>query len=82
MVGTTVPRKRDTMAQVRVNKIFGINGPAREILVLIAYKQNAHADVSSGARDLKFGTCFHLHPYFVRASSEGSGETEHLHSLA
>ena len=51
--------------------------PAYEILLLIAYAQkppsNANADVSSGARDLDFGLNFHLHPYFVYASSKGSG---------
>ena len=36
---------------------------------------NAHSDVSSRARGLNFGLSLHLHPYFVYASSEDSGET-------
>ena len=40
---------------------------------------NANADVSSEARDLNFDLSFHLHPYFVYASSEDSGEPAHIH---
>ena len=36
---------------------------------------NAHADITSGARDLNFDLSLHLHPYFVYASSKGSGES-------
>ena len=50
-------------------------------LVLIAYAQepplNAHAEVSSSARCLNFGLGLHLYPYFMYASSEGSGESVH-----
>ena len=61
-------------------------GPAPENLVLIPYAEtstlNTHADVSSGVRVLKFGLMLHLHPYFVYASSEGYGESVHMHRLA
>ena len=60
--------------------------PAHEILVLIAYAQmyliNAHSDVSSKVRGLSFVLSHHLHRYFVYASSEGSGESVHMHRLA
>ena len=36
---------------------------------------NAIADVSSGTN---FVMCLYLHPYFVHASSEGSGESAHI----
>ena len=61
--------------------------PAHENLVLIAYappttkkkqknkKKNAHADVSSLVKSLKFNLGLHLHPYFVHASSEGAFES-------
>ena len=56
-----------------------------EILVLIAHAQelplDAQFDVSSGARVLKFGTSLYIHTYFVYASSEGSGESVHVHRL-
>ena len=39
----------------------------------------AHAAVSSRARCLKFVLSLHLHPYFVFASSQGTGESVHLH---
>ena len=43
---------------------------------------NTHADVFSQANDLKFGLNGHLYPYFVYASSEGSGELVHMRRLA
>ena len=50
---------------------------------MIAYAQMYHiiarADVSSDARGIKFGLIFLLHPYFVYASIEGSGESAHMH---
>ena len=53
-----------------------------EVLVLIAYAQmpliNAHAEVSSKARDIHFVLSLHLQPYFVYAISEGSGESAHM----
>ena len=57
-----------------------------DILARIAYAQtpqlNAHAEVFSGARGLNFGLSLHLHPYFVYASSEGSGESAQARRLA
>ena len=59
---------------------------AHEILVTIAYAQmyliNAHSDVSNKAKGLSFVLSHHLQPYFVYASSEGSGESVHMHRLA
>ena len=43
---------------------------------------NTHADVSSEARDLNFGLSSHLHPYFVYVSSQGSGESGPMPTLA
>ena len=42
---------------------------------------NAHAHMPSEARFLHFRPSLPLHPYFVYASSEGSGESAHLHRL-
>ena len=60
--------------------------PAHEILVIIAYAQmyliNAHSGISIKARGLSFVLSHHLHPYFVYASSGGSGESVHMHRLA
>ena len=57
-------------------------GPVLEISFLIAYAQmpiiNDHVDVSSEARCLTFGLSLHLHPHFLYASSEGSGESARL----
>ena len=36
----------------------------------------------NGANGLVCGLSLHLHPYFVNVSSEGSGESVHLHWLA
>ena len=41
----------------------------------------ARADISSGAKGLYFGVTLHLHPYFVKASSEGSGVSGRMHRL-
>ena len=41
----------------------------------------AHADVSSRARGQIYGLSLHLYPYFVYASSEGSGESTHMLNL-
>ena len=38
----------------------------------------AHAEVSSEARGLNFCLSLHLHPYFMYASSEGSGGSAHM----
>ena len=42
---------------------------------VLLYSLNAHADISSEAGGLKFGLSLHPHPYFVYASSKGSGKT-------
>ena len=61
-------------------------GPAHEIWVLIAYAQmsliNVRANLSSGAKGPIFGMSLHLQPYFAYVSSEGSGESVHVHRLA
>ena len=50
--------------------------------VLIAYAKasliNTNAVEANKARGLNFGMGFHLHPYFVYASNEGSGEPAHM----
>ena len=55
--------------------------PGHEFLVIIAFARmpliNAITDVSCKARYLNFGLNFHLYPYFVHMSSEGSGEPVH-----
>ena len=56
------------------------HGLAHAILVLIAYAQNLplkfHADVFSRARgSLILCLSLYLDPYFMYASSEGSGES-------
>ena len=60
--------------------------PAQEILVRIAFAQMflivVHADVSSEARELNFDLSFHLHIYFLYASSEGFCESAHVRRLA
>ena len=38
----------------------------------------AHAEVSSEARGLNFCQSLHLHPYFMYASSAGSGGSAHM----
>ena len=45
-------------------------------------RAHANAGGPSGVRVLNFGLSIHLHPYFVCASSEDSGEPLHLHRLA
>ena len=40
---------------------------------------NVHADICSQARGIKFGLSIHLHPFFVHACIEGSGQ---IHVLA
>ena len=56
-----------------------INGFVHEILVFMSYVQKppvkALADMSNMANGLIFGLSLHRHPYFVRVSSEGSGNT-------
>ena len=39
---------------------------------------NIHADISRVANGLNFGLSLHLHPYFVYASREGTGESAHI----
>ena len=43
---------------------------------------NTHDDVFSKARGLNLGLSLHLQPVAVRASSKGSGESEHSCRLA
>ena len=43
---------------------------------------NTHTYVTSWVRYLTFNLGLHLHPYFVYACSEGSGESAHLRRLA
>ena len=61
-------------------------GPAQENLVPIAYAQvnhlDTHADLPRGTICLKMSLGLHLHPYFVYASSEGSGESARMRRLA
>ena len=56
-------------------------------LILIAHAQNhqminAHADVYSDDRSLLFCQILHPHSYFLHASNEGSGESEHMRRIA
>ena len=63
-----------------------MNEPVHEILVDNAHAQtpplNANAGVSSGIKVLNCDLSLHLHPYFVYASSERSGESAHMRRLA
>ena len=43
---------------------------------------NAYTDVSIGGSTLNFGSSLHLHPSFMYANSEGSGESAHMRGLA
>ena len=43
---------------------------------------NAHASLSSVAKCLNVGISCFLHPYFVYASSKGSGGSAHMSRLA
>ena len=60
------------------------------IVVVCFYQKIVHAnlsdkrpcDICSNARDPNFKPINHLHPYFVYASSEGSGESVQMHRLA
>ena len=60
--------------------VEAIIGLLHEISVLIAYAQmqliNAHAKL-----EFKTFLRLHLHPYFVLASSEGSGESAQMRRL-
>ena len=53
---------------------------AYAILEFTAYL-NVHSDIYSGVRDLYVGLSLHQHPYFVYASSLGSGKFARLHRL-
>ena len=54
-------------------------------MVLILYVQNhtlsCNANLSSGASDIRFDLSPPLLPYFVSASSKGSGETGQISCL-
>ena len=66
----------------RQNDYHSVYGTAHKILVLIEYVQKqpivAHAEVYREAVRLKLVWDFHLHLYFVNASSKDSGESAHL----
>ena len=55
------------------------------VLVIIAYAHKpsitSHSAISSRERSLNFSLSLHLHPYFVYANSEGSGESAHVRRL-
>ena len=61
-------------------------GQLMAILVLITCTQkpplNPYFEISSWARGLNCGQSLNLHPYFMYASSKGSGESAHLCRLA
>ena len=46
-------------------------------LVLIVFILYAHDDTSGGTRGVSCGASHHLHPYFEKESSKGSGESAH-----
>ena len=60
--------------------------PVHEISVLYHICENAflnaHAGVSSEVGGLNGGLSFYLHPHFVYASSEDSGESANMRRLA
>ena len=47
----------------------------------IAHTLMLEAVVSSEAKGINFGLVLHLRPYFVYASSEGSGKSAHMRRL-
>ena len=49
--------------------------------MMVRITLNMHAQLSSGDIYILFGLSLHLIPYFVHASSEGSGETAHMRWL-
>ena len=51
-------------------------------MTLVGYELNAHADISREVSNLNFGLGLHLHPYFVYATSQGSGQSLHMCRLA
>ena len=84
--------RKDKMGMATIDKLIyyasisSICGQAHGISVLIAYAQklplNAHTAICSGATFVIFGLSLHLRQYVVYASSEGSGESVHMHRLA
>ena len=64
-----VVRKRQELWNVSVEQV----PPKLDFM----HPLNAHADVSSRTKGLKFGWSLHIHPYFC----EGSGKTEQMHRL-
>ena len=60
--------------------------PAHEIMALFVlhklFSSNMHAQPSSGAKCLIFALTLRLLPYFMCATSEGSGETARMRRLA
>ena len=61
-------------------------GQFHKLSVFIEYEQmslvNADANVSREVRGVILGQNLHLHPYFVHASSEGSGKSANMCRLA
>ena len=55
--------------------------PVHEIMFITGIPQTCIYSLSSGARGIHFGKSLHPYPCFVCASSEGSGESAHMHSL-
>ena len=58
------------------------NGPAHEVGTYQKLFVMANDDVSRGAGGLNHGLILDLHPYFVYASSKGSGELVNMHTSA
>ena len=51
-----------------------LNGRLTQVLLYVQmFLVNAHTELYSKIRGLKFGLGLHLQPYFVYARSEGSG---------
>ena len=87
----TLSTSRDSyLTQIQISMNFRYKQkkymPAYETVLLIAYARmpliNPNADVPSKAGGLKFCLSPHKHPYFVNVSSNGPGETAHMHRLA
>ena len=51
------------------------------LLHITSISMYMHAQLSSGAKGLKFGQHLNLLPYFVCERSEDFGNTEHFHRL-
>ena len=56
--------------------------PTHAISVIIAYAQSPLTSINAAVSSRVKRLNFRLHPYFVNASSEGSGESAHMLRLA